>query len=250
VTSSDERKRARDIYASWAAEFYDELYAYVPISEVVATVRELAPSGAAVVDFVSATGRLASALADAGFSVTAVETAARFVDAHNGRDPLGRVKKVSIDIVDGRLPGEHAVALLANNVLNTLTDPSEQSQALRQVTASIAVGGLVIVEIFSPLAFVRMQAGETRHAAIAGGTALLFDAVVADVEAQRLLFQRSMVRGGRVASHNEVARYVWPAELDLMAQMTGLELTRRSSGWNGQPYSLTQPTVVSVYRKL
>lgn len=45
-------------------------------------------------------------------------------------------------------------------------------------------------------------------------------------------------------------RYAWPAELDLMAQLAGLHLRERNSGWDGQPFTATSSTHVSMYARM
>jgi hypothetical protein len=42
---------------------------------------------------------------------------------------------------------------------------------------------------------------------------------------------------------------VWPAELDLMARLAGLELEGRWGGWRGEPFTGESRTHVSVWRK-
>ena len=44
-------------------------------------------------------------------------------------------------------------------------------------------------------------------------------------------------------------RYVWPAELDLMARLAGLELETRHADWSGSEFTAESPSHVSVYRK-
>jgi hypothetical protein len=43
-------------------------------------------------------------------------------------------------------------------------------------------------------------------------------------------------------------RYVWPAELDLMARLAGLALESRDADWTGTPFTGESPSHVSVYR--
>jgi hypothetical protein len=43
-------------------------------------------------------------------------------------------------------------------------------------------------------------------------------------------------------------RYIWPAELDLMAQLAGLELESRHADWSGAPFTAESTSHVSVYR--
>ena len=42
-------------------------------------------------------------------------------------------------------------------------------------------------------------------------------------------------------------RYAFPAELDLMARLAGLELSDRWGGWRRQPFDAESPRHVSVY---
>jgi hypothetical protein len=44
-----------------------------------------------------------------------------------------------------------------------------------------------------------------------------------------------------------VCRYVWPAELDLMARIAGLRLKERWSDWRRTPFSVASRNVVSVF---
>jgi hypothetical protein len=44
-------------------------------------------------------------------------------------------------------------------------------------------------------------------------------------------------------------RYIWPTELDLMAQLAGLELETRHADWHGTEFTAESPSHVSIYRK-
>lgn len=43
-------------------------------------------------------------------------------------------------------------------------------------------------------------------------------------------------------------RYIWPSELDLMAQLAGFELESRQADWAGAEFTAESPSHVSVYR--
>jgi hypothetical protein len=43
-------------------------------------------------------------------------------------------------------------------------------------------------------------------------------------------------------------RYIWPAELDLMAQLSGFELENRHADWAGTAFTAESRSHVSVYR--
>ena len=43
-------------------------------------------------------------------------------------------------------------------------------------------------------------------------------------------------------------RYIWPAELDLMARVAGFTLESRHADWSGTPFTADARSHVSVYR--
>ena len=68
-----------------------------------------------------------------------------------------------------------------------------------------------------------------------------------DVAEQRLVSHHFAPSDG-LWRHNPVPfRYVWPAELDLMARIAGLRLRERWGDWHGSPFG-RQPSAVSVWR--
>ena len=54
---------------------------------------------------------------------------------------------------------------------------------------------------------------------------------------------------GRAERHSVPFRYVWPAELDLMAELAGLALAERWGGWQREPFTATSTSHVSVWQK-
>ena len=59
-----------------------------------------------------------------------------------------------------------------------------------------------------------------------------------------------VVRDGRLEVLPTTVRYVWPSELDLMAQLVGPELEARFATWAREPFTTASASHVSVYRKL
>jgi hypothetical protein len=43
-------------------------------------------------------------------------------------------------------------------------------------------------------------------------------------------------------------RYIWPAELDLMAQLAGFQLESRHADWTGAEFTAESRSHVSIYR--
>ena len=72
---------------------------------------------------------------------------------------------------------------------------------------------------------------------------------VFDVARQRLVSHHHAVVDGRREVSSLPFRYVWPSELDLMAQLAGLWLRDRWSDWSREPFTSDSTKHVSVYRR-
>jgi hypothetical protein len=69
------------------------------------------------------------------------------------------------------------------------------------------------------------------------------------VVAQGLVSRHYIDVDGEFRSFSMPFRYVWPAELDLMARLAGMTLRDRFGGWNGQPFTAASGSHVSVWQK-
>jgi hypothetical protein len=56
------------------------------------------------------------------------------------------------------------------------------------------------------------------------------------------------VGSGGVTYEASNFRYIWPAECDLMAQLAGTDLERRSADWRGSPFTNDSESHISFWR--
>ena len=71
-----------------------------------------------------------------------------------------------------------------------------------------------------------------------------------DVLTQRLVSHHVTFGAGRDARIGRSEhRYIWPGELDLMAQLAGFGLEARDADWVGTPFTAESTSHVSVYRR-
>ena len=70
-----------------------------------------------------------------------------------------------------------------------------------------------------------------------------------DVLHQQLVSHHFRFGEGRQASvMRSPHRYIWPAEVDVMAQLAGFELESRNADWAGAQFTAESQSHVSVYR--
>ena len=70
-----------------------------------------------------------------------------------------------------------------------------------------------------------------------------------EVAQQRSISHHYFVSDGKVENFSAPFRYVWPAELDLMARLAGMSLRERWSDWDQSPFTSESRSHISVWEK-
>ena len=70
-----------------------------------------------------------------------------------------------------------------------------------------------------------------------------------DMATQSLTSHHLEIVGGKLERLSVPFRYTWPAELDLMAQLAGMRLRDRWSGWKKEPFTSDSRQHVSIWEK-
>lgn len=120
-----------------------------------------------------------------------------------------------------------------------------QVACFRNAAGHLRPGGRFVVEVMVP-DLQRLPLGETIRPFHVSASRWGFDEY--DVAAQGLVSHHLEVADGEVQRQAVPFRYVWPAELDLMAQLAGMTLAHRWSGWDRAPFTSDSRQHVSVWR--
>jgi SAM-dependent methyltransferase len=235
----DERVAAR--YDESAAEMFDPAV----VDPVVDFLAELAGSGRAL-ELGIGTGRIALPLARRGVPVHGIELSRAMV-ARLRSKPGGDEIGVTIgDFATTSVDGAFSVAYLVFNTIMNLTTQAAQVACFRNVARHLEPGGSFVVEVVVP-ALQRLPPGETIRAFHVTETRWGFDEI--DVATQGLTSHHFEIVDERVERFSAPYRYVWPSELDLMAELAGLQLRERWSGWKREPFTSESRDHVSVWEK-
>jgi hypothetical protein len=70
-----------------------------------------------------------------------------------------------------------------------------------------------------------------------------------DVARQGLISHHFEIVDGKAERFSAPFRYVWPSELDLMAQLAGLTLRERWSGWKRELFTSDSQKHISAWEK-
>jgi hypothetical protein len=150
------------------------------------------------------------------------------------------------DFATARADGSFSLAYLVFNTIMNLTSQEAQVACFRNVASHLEPGGCFVIEVGVP-SLRLLPPGETMHVFSAGDTHWGVDEY--DVANQGLISHHFGLVDGRFELHSIPFRYVWPAELDLMAQLAGMRLRERWSGWRREPFTSESSKHVSVWEK-
>jgi SAM-dependent methyltransferase len=206
----------------------------------------LAGRGSAV-ELAVGTGRVAIPLAARGVPVTGIEISRHMVARLREKADETTLPVVVGDMATARVPGEHTLVYLVDNTISNLLTQDAQVECFRNAARHLAPGGRIVVEHWVP-ELRALPPGRTATVWLAEPGHLGVDTY--DVLHQRVVSHHVRFDDdGHATVGRTPHRYVWPAELDLMARLAGLELETRHAGWAGEPFTAESPSHVSVYRR-
>ena len=233
----DERVAARYDESS------SEMFAREAVEPAVDFLAALAGDGRAL-ELGIGTGRIALPLAGRGVEVHAIDLSQAMV-AKLREKPGGEGIPVAIgDFATTRVDGAFSLAYLVFNTINNLTTQKEQVACFRNVAAHLEPGGRFVIEVGLP-ELRRLPPGETMHVFDASEGHWGIDEY--DLVNQGLVSHHFSVVDGAIERVSMPFRYVWPSELDLMAELAGMRLRERWSGWKREPFTDESRKHVSVW---
>jgi len=235
----DERVAAG--YDESAAEMFDAGI----VGPAIDFLAEIAGGGRAL-ELGIGTGRIALPLVQRGVPVYGIDLSEAMV-ARLRAKPGGEDIGVTIgDFATTEVKGLFSVAYLVFNTIMNLTTQAAQVECFRNVAAHLEPGGCFVIEVGVP-GLQRLPPGETIHAFDVSETRWGFDEY--DVKTQALTSHHFEIVDGRVERLSIPFRYVWPSELDLMAQLGGMRLRERWAGWKREPFTSESRQHVSVWEQ-
>lgn len=215
------------------------------VDPAVDFLAELAGGGRAL-ELGIGTGRIALPLARRGVPVHGIELSNAMV-ARLRAKPGGEGIGVTVgDFATTTVDGSFSVAYLVFNTIMNLTTQAAQVACFRNVAAHLEPGGCFVVEVGIP-ELQRLPPGETIRAFHVSETRWGLDEY--DVARQGLISHHFEVVDGTLEKVSIPFRYVWAAELDLMAQLAGMSLRERWSGWKRETYTSDSRKHISVWEK-
>lgn len=243
--------RQRDIWDVQAARSYDTpgtgMFAPEVLGPTVDRLAELACGGRAL-EFAIGTGRVAVPLAERGVPVSGVELSQPMLDRLRTKADDAAIPVVLGDMATARVPGEFQLVYLVYNTIANLLTQAEQVACFRNAARHLAPGGRFVVELWVP-ELRKLPPGQP--AVVVESAAGYIGLDTYDVLRQRVVshhFRFDPEAGREARVFRTPHRYIWPAELDLMAELAGMALESRHADWTRGEFTAESRSHVSVYR--
>jgi SAM-dependent methyltransferase len=223
------------------------MFAPEVLTPTVDRLAELAGTGRAL-EFAIGTGRVAIPLAERGVAVTGIELSRPMVDQLRTKADESAIPVIIGDMATATAPGDYTLVYLVFNTISNLLTQAEQVACFRNAARHLAPGGRFVIELWVPeLRMLPPGQRATVFACEPGYIGLdTYDAVLQHVVSHHFRFDE----GRQAHLFRSPHRYIWPAELDLMAYIAGFELESRHADWAGTEFTAESRSHVSVYRLL
>ncbi|MNT37319.1 Cypemycin methyltransferase [compost metagenome] len=162
-----------------------------------------------------------------------------------------KADEAAIPVIEGDMsttvaPGRYALVYLVYNTISNLLTQAEQVACFRNAARHLAPGGRFVIELWVPEL---RRLPPTQQAVVWQSEPGYIGLDTYDVLRQHVVSHHFRFADGRQATLGRSPhRYIWPAELDLMAQLAGFELESRHADWVGSEFTAESRSHVSVYR--
>jgi SAM-dependent methyltransferase len=215
------------------------------LGPAVDRLAELAGNGRAL-EFAIGTGRVAIPLSERGIPVAGIELSPAMLAQLRRNVDEATIPVVVGDMATTVAPGRYTLVYLVFNTISNLLTQAEQVMCFRNAARHLTPAGRFVIELSVPQ-LRNLPPGQ--QAVVWHSEAGYIGLDTYDVLRQHLVSHHFTFGEGRQARLiRSPHRYIWPAELDLMAQLAGFELESRHADWAGSDFTADSPSHVSVYR--
>src|SRR5262245_59160513 len=249
----------QETYGPEGAAFYD---AYFPTDEwalqtaafLAECARETGASEPIALELGIGTGRVAIPLAQHAVEVFGVDLAPAMLDILRSKPEAHHLHATLGDMTDAATlaaVSDRARYDLVYCVFNTLTvlpDPLAQRRCLAAAMSVLAPNGRLVLELLVPdLGTFDKSRRRVRHLGRHGDGTIVetarLDPVAQTIDFEVMVFSPT----AGVTLQAVHSRYVWPHELDLMAEFAGLRPIVHYGNWTHEPLHADSAINVSVY---
>jgi SAM-dependent methyltransferase len=242
-------REKNDPWGEQTAKSYDTpgtgMFAPEVLGPAIDRLAQLAEGGAAL-EFAIGTGRVAVPLRQRGIAVSGIELSPAMIAQLRTKADEATIPVTLGDMATARAPGTFMLAFVVFNGISNLLTQDDQIACFRNAARHLGRGGRFVVELWVP-ELRKLPIGQTAIVATSEPGHFCVDEY--EVLQQRVVSNHFFFgQSHKATTGRSHHRYIWPAELDLMAQIAGFELESRHADWSGTAFTAESYSHVSVYR--
>jgi SAM-dependent methyltransferase len=216
------------------------------LGPTVKALSKLAQGGRCL-EFAIGTGRVALPLQSEGVKVDGIELSPDMIRELRKKEGSESIEVRQGDMTTTEMGNTYSLVFLVFNTIMNLTSQDAQTNCFCNAAKHLKQGGKFVVEVIIP----------DLRLFPPNALAVPFD-VSSDhfgfntfaVSEQKLTSHHVYISPDGSANYNSLPfRYVWPSELDLMAQIAGMKIVTRHGDWIGTPFDDNSRQHVSVWEK-
>ena len=237
-----------ETFGALNAEDYDALHDPGTTDAAVEVIAEIAGQGS-ILELAIGTGRIALPLARKGLDIAGIDASPDMVAKLRHKPGGGNIPVTIGDFADVAVEDQFDHVFLVFNTLFNLKSQDDQVRCFKNVADRLNDNGTFLIEAFVP-DFSDYKKGQNVRTMRLDMESVWLEAAVHDPARQLLEFQRIRITDDGMRLVPLPLRYAWPAEIDLMAKLAGLEPKQRWGGWDRSPFTANSKMHVSVYQKV
>jgi len=232
------------------AQRYDtdfaDMFEPAVVDPAVGFLADLADGGDAL-ELGIGTGRIAVPLSRRGVRVHGVDLSPAMIERLRAKPGTDDIAVTIGDFTSVYVGGSFRLAYLVFNTIMSLTTQDGQVACFQNAAAHLAPGGHLVIEVMLP-ELRKLPPGQQVVPFHVSETGWGYD--VYDIATQAITAHHITLTGDRADHTAFPGRYVWPAELDLMARLAGMTLRERWSTWKREPFTSDSTAHISVWQKV
>jgi SAM-dependent methyltransferase len=233
-------------YGERIAGIYDEWYPDYE-APAIAALHQLAQGGRAL-ELGIGTGRMALPLQQTGLEVHGIDASEAMIAKLRAKPGGARIPVTLGNFADVAVDGHYALVYVLFNTFFALRTQEEQVRCVRNVAQHLEPQGVFVVEAFVP-DMTRFSGQQALRAVRVSTNEVRLDASQLDPVTQHITSQHVVLTEQGTRLYPVKLRYVWPAELDLMAQRAGMRRKDRWGDWQGSVFSGESRKHISIYER-
>lgn len=231
------------------AQSYDTpgqgMFAPEVLEPTVETLAALAGGGRAL-ELAIGTGRVAVPLHERGVEVAGIELSPAMVAQLRQKVDEASIPVVLGDMATAVAPGKYSLVYLVFNTISNLLTQARQVACFQNAARHLLPGGRFVIELWVP-ELRKLPPGQ--QAVVWHNEPGYIGLDTYDVLHQQIVSHHVRFdEDGQARVFRSPHRYIWPAELDLMAQLAGFTLESRHADWKQTEFTAESRSHVSVYQ--